>query len=387
MKTKVSTILVVLLMLIIAGGVVACGAPEQSLEGMVVAEFQFNGGVLDNGSTNITGSIYHAYAPDSLIIDISNYMRYTFTRYGYTFEGWYTDDEFAEDTKWDFAHDRITSDVTLYAKWVVQIVYSYGVYLVEEGEEPELLGSYTVQAGDRFDDKRGYGSNLSSHDRTFMGYYSDKELSTPWNDGFIHPGGEESTEIPVYVDSIPGVWTFVSDYDQLTDAIDQGRNIMLTADIDCGGKELFFGDFGSKLEGKDLDGNIHTISNFVVNNSNVSGSTANQRNPEYSIFGELQSSAKINNVLFDGFTMNIVGYATTRAIRTSALALGIADGAEISNVTVRGSYTLTLDPNADRLETTADDIAQWLKQVSFSSYKEDEVTINGFSAEITLKQD
>jgi uncharacterized repeat protein (TIGR02543 family) len=38
------------------------------------------------------------------------------TKAGKTFDGWYRDAEFA--TKWDFVRDTVTSDITLYARWV-----------------------------------------------------------------------------------------------------------------------------------------------------------------------------------------------------------------------------------------------------------------------------
>ena len=42
----------------------------------------------------------------------------TIPRTGYTFEGWYTDASFAEDTKWDSQAPLVTP-VTLYAKWSI----------------------------------------------------------------------------------------------------------------------------------------------------------------------------------------------------------------------------------------------------------------------------
>ena len=41
------------------------------------------------------------------------------TRYGYDFVGWYTDTSF--DVAWDFNQDKVTFDLTLYAKWVERI--------------------------------------------------------------------------------------------------------------------------------------------------------------------------------------------------------------------------------------------------------------------------
>lgn len=43
---------------------------------------------------------------------------------GYTFDGWYQD---GSDTKWNFASDRVTSDITLYAKWTPNSNTAYTV--------------------------------------------------------------------------------------------------------------------------------------------------------------------------------------------------------------------------------------------------------------------
>ena len=38
-------------------------------------------------------------------------------RDGYTFKGWYTNDKFTEESKWDFNTNKVTESMTLYAKW------------------------------------------------------------------------------------------------------------------------------------------------------------------------------------------------------------------------------------------------------------------------------
>ena len=35
----------------------------------------------------------------------------------YEIEGWYSEKNYSEDSKWDFSFDSVESDVTLYAKW------------------------------------------------------------------------------------------------------------------------------------------------------------------------------------------------------------------------------------------------------------------------------
>ena len=57
------------------------------------------------------------------------------SRSGYTFEGWYKDDKFK--TLWDFANDKVTEDVTLYAKWISNAT---GATVTPAPEEPEDEG-------------------------------------------------------------------------------------------------------------------------------------------------------------------------------------------------------------------------------------------------------
>lgn len=373
MRSKIA-ILVVLLVLALALGVLcACGTNEQSLEGMVIVTFMFNGGVLDNSSTNVVGQIQHAYQPDSYVIDVSHYKNYSFTRSGYVFEGWYKDDQCTEP--WNFATDRVSSDITLYAKWELEIVYSYGVYLVVDGKEPELLGSYRVKQGDTFNDSRGYGTNLT--DRTFLGFYSDKALTQQWDTETTHPGGEQSCEIPVYVKSIEGKWTFVSNYDELVSA---KGNIMLTADIDCGNNVINFGNFNFTLQGRDLDGNDHRIYNFRIANSQ--GRT---RSPEFAIFNNLGESAQVLNVTFDDFTVEVAASRDTQNIKVAAFAITAHANAKVENVTVNGTYTFTKDPNSDRLETTEEEIAKMFAKPVYGAY--DKQQFVNYNATITQKQD
>jgi len=41
---------------------------------------------------------------------------------GYTFEGWYSDPNFSEESLWDFENDVVEGEITLYAKWAVNSI-------------------------------------------------------------------------------------------------------------------------------------------------------------------------------------------------------------------------------------------------------------------------
>lgn len=53
------------------------------------------------------------------------------TREGYTFDGWYSDEDFK--TAWDFENDTITADTTLYAKWTEFPTYTVTVAASSHG--------------------------------------------------------------------------------------------------------------------------------------------------------------------------------------------------------------------------------------------------------------
>lgn len=64
------------------------------------------------------------------------------SRVGYTFAGWYKDDQFTEGNKWDFESDTVNEDITLYAKWTRNI-YTLTLDYGEKG-----IGTKSVSHGD-----------------------------------------------------------------------------------------------------------------------------------------------------------------------------------------------------------------------------------------------
>lgn len=394
MRTKFSRILIVALIVTVALCVlVACGSNEQSLDGLVIVTFDFNGGNLDNSATIVYDLIKHACKPNSLLINIATYQNYKLSKAGYVFEGWYTKNgtESGDWGKaWNFKTDRVTEDMTLYAKWETAIVFSYTLFLdVNDAQgNPIQLGQYKVKAGDVFKDSRNYGTRLDSYNRTFLGYYSDAERTKEWNfESITHPGGEDSVDVPVYVKSMEGIWALVSTYDELKAAT--GKNIWLTQNIDCGGKELFFGDYSNTLQG-----NGFKISNFKVTNNHSNG-----LRPQFAIFGELGANAKIQNVTFDQVYFEIISEFNTYEIRTAALALSAEvkeskneDGeveyktCVIDNVTVNGTYSVNLT-EFDEEYTTEQKLLEAIANITEPFYEpNDKVDTSTLTINIT-KQD
>jgi len=370
MKTKTLKILVAIFVFATLMSVlVACGPQEQSFEGMYIVTFEFNGGTLYNGSTNISGEIHHAYEPNSKIIDIANHKPYKFTKNDYEFVGWYTDNECTKE--WNFQTDTITVEkLTLYAKWTPKIKYTYDLYYTDENDTEQRLGSYKVNVGGEFSDSSKYAvKGLTAAHKTFVGFYSDKELTTPWNDNFTHPGGEQDTSIPVYVGWIDGVWKLVSDYDGLQDAFNATTEsfdgIWLTADIDCGGNPLYVDTFDKTLRG-DNDGDAnYKIANFVVD-----GEKKKSDRPRYSLFGTLGATANIHDVDFVDvkfeFSADTKSYADPQI---AALAQTVETSPDatctVTNVSISGTYenkNLTCTKLTEYMETMSDILANLVYQ-------------------------
>mgnify|MGYP003421105980 FL=1 len=91
-------------------------------------------------------------------------------RTGYTFAGWYK--EASGKTPWSFSKDKVTSNTTLYAKWVIN---RYTVSFKSNGGSavnPKNATYNTTIPAPPVPKKKGY---------TFVGWYKDSSGKTPWN--------------------------------------------------------------------------------------------------------------------------------------------------------------------------------------------------------------
>ncbi|PEJ60843.1 hypothetical protein CN692_01780 [Bacillus sp. AFS002410] len=91
------------------------------------------------------------------------------TRTGYTFVGWYKDAE--GKTAWNFATDKVTDDMVLYAKWQVN---SYTVHFNSNGgsQVADKSANYNTVISAPNTTRTGY---------TFVGWYEDAAGDLPWN--------------------------------------------------------------------------------------------------------------------------------------------------------------------------------------------------------------
>ena len=334
-------ILALTLMLSLSG----CSGEEDVFEGKSTVTFEFNGGMLTTKTSTLKDQIKFAYVTGTKILDIRDIDGYSFSKSGYDFTGWYTDESCAPQYKWDFNGYIDGENLTLYAGWKKSIVYSYTLYYVNGDGAEVVLGSYPVEPGDEFEDWRNYAKNRAEY--TPMGFYSDKDLETPWDNTTVHPGGNSDCDIPVYVKYIEGEWELVNTLTAFKKAVSSGKNVYLTADIDCAGAELSLGDFSATLEG-----NGFSVKNFTVKK------TAQAYLPKCSIFDRLSDGAVIKNVNFENVNYDMIGVdmEKIRELKFALLAVDAGD-VTIENVNVTGTartdYTGELPKAESAFYTTA----------------------------------
>ena len=311
-----------------------CGASSvDPTEGKNVVTFVVNGGILSYGTSSTNGSINYAYHPGTYIKDPAQFNNYKISRNGYNFTGWYTSPDCKPNEKWDFNTPFDVEKLTLYAGWEVAIKYTYSINYVD-GENTVTLGSYSVSAGEKFNDWRKYADTRANY--TAYGYYSDPECTIPWDATSTHPGGDADLDIPVYVNYIEGNWQIVSTYNELKSAL-KGGNVYLIADIDCGGEELYVAsDFDMIFEG-----NGFKVTNFTVPKKGT------LINPSCAIFTKLAEGAEIRNVSFENVSYNFFDITDHASVKTNiaSLAVKLESGVTITNVSITG--TLNTDYNGD----------------------------------------
>ncbi len=255
------------------------------------------------------------------VVDISEFssIRELQVPSGVILDGWYKDSEYKEE--WDFETDILKDgeNLVLYPKWSNRIQHHY-VVGYQDGEEFKKIYEYKTNEGDSFSDYLGkIATGANSQKITWLGHlYLDKDLKNPVTSDYKHPGGEEETNIPIYIDYIKGIYTLVSTYDELVKVAKSNKNIYLMNDIDCEGNALSFGNYkGSKTLGNlSFIGNNHTISNFSVsydtNNKGINiydnsyfDSISDTKNTlGISLFGD-SSYVDFSDVSFKDFKINV----------------------------------------------------------------------------------
>lgn len=378
MKQKKSLILIILVLVVLCAGLVACNKKGDDLSGVKVT-YVLEGGMYKQSTNPINHFYKFAEGTENLIVDPSVVGKRAdegtdpITKAGYVLDGWYrtrTESESGVEysDKWDFATDKVTSDgVTLYAKWKKAVEFTYNVCYNDDNGEKQVLGSYLVSAGDGFKDIMNYADKRSGYTWVSM---TDKD-GNPWDEKFTHPGGEESLAIDVYFVYIKGIYTKVSTAEELADAFAKNKNVMLTADIDMGGATLETKGKSAKSFVKKIYSGGHTISNFkakaYVGKNDLFEIDGEKGYSFNGIFGSLDK-AQVTDVNFKDVTLEIDAMASFINHVYIAPVAGKVTNSELRNVTVENmNITLVRLPDGfspDNLVVKIDTAAAYKDETS-----------------------
>lgn len=341
-------IMIIALFLIITS--VGCHR-NNDYDGQVKVTFSLEGGTYMNCTNNVV--LYFNFKNDEAnkICSPTSLTGNDVEKSGYELVGWFktkTDDNgsISYSDEFDFERDKVSgSELVLYAQWKKIIKYSYNVCWYQNNEM-KILGSYPVNAGEKFEDYSNYYKKNFGY--TALGYFDESGL--PWDWDFVHPGGDENLAINVIVKYIEGTYTIVDSSDDLGTLIKTSQNIYLTNDIDMNGSSLCFDNYRGTIKG-----NGHKISNFTLNygaskNDLVDDFTdIGKKSLCLSLFG-MTNGASINDVTFENVTFSLkTGLSTTHKIYVVPLAVKM-EKTNISNVNFTGNVNIVELPDGFNVE-------------------------------------
>lgn len=247
----------------------------------------------------------------------------------YFIEGWYTaktaedgsalrdtDGKVILDREWNFTEDTVTSDITLYAKLTRQSTITFTDIDTDEVLKVQRGKPGATESDPLPPSKKGY---------TLLGYYLDKEKTTPFTFPYTYGEGD----ITVYADFIEGEYTLVNDAASLLKCIRGNKNAYLTCDIDASKITWASVTYNGKIAG-----NGHKVTGLKIE------TVCSKRDGEtYGLlFRSLGAKAKISDIAFEDVEMSVtVGTNGTYAV--AAIAYGVSAGATLENVTVTGTMT------------------------------------------------
>ena len=157
-RNLLSIVLAIVLLFSLAG----CKEKDSAPTGILVT-YDLNGGTFQNCTLPIKQYYTYSASAKKIIVDPETLVKDVIQKSGYTLEGWYTDLNFTN--KWDFKNDVLTAEtLTLYAKWEKDIKYTFNVcYIDESTNELVIIDSYTVEAGEKFEDYRNYANKRDGY--------------------------------------------------------------------------------------------------------------------------------------------------------------------------------------------------------------------------------
>lgn len=332
---------------------VGCGRNSRDYTDYTKVIYELEGGTYQNCDRAVTQYYDFRNTGSGTVSAPDKLSGVAIKRVGFVLEGWYKTRTVAADgsvsyaDKWDFSRDKVGTDgVTLYAHWEKETHYAFEICYRDDAGETHVLNSYSVKAGELFDDYLNYADTRDGY--TFTGQFRDAD-GNPLAPDFRHPGGDADLTIRVFGDYIQGSYKIVRTAADLTAG--KSGNLYLMNDIDFGGAQFGgFGDYKGTIEG-----NGYTVKNFrlVYEASDlVSDADLDEEGGLLciSLFRSLRG-ATLRNVSFTDFTVTIdTELAKTKRIFVAPLAMKIS-GATLTGVTVDATWNIKKLPKefvADR---------------------------------------
>ncbi len=375
-KTLLITLL--LLLLVVSVALVACDEEEKQKYDCLVT-FNYN---VESVGKDAIGNQYIGANKNSPIPKPGNADDAILSQYfqeqvvqGYYNEGWYLpkldekgevvvdkDQHVVLDRKWDFGHDVVTQNITLYAKLLPNPTWK--IIVPQVGSEDKSL-VYTGAPGFVVEEpsKRKIPT-LNGY--TFYGFYQDEDYTIPFTWPYVMQAGENT---PIYAKYLEGTWQIVKTAREFNSAMLSGANIYVDADINF--DETTRMTIGRNYNGK-IEGNGHTISGIVgsgeVTKTNTSG---------YGLFASLGSRAEISNLTIEAtYTLTVSWFVDD--VKVALLAYEIDPQAKLTNVNLKGEIKCVC--NSDN--AVAPTISEWCTNLEDLS-----IVLTGCTTDITQTVD
>lgn len=228
---------------------------------------------------------------------------------------------------WNFETDRVTGNITLYCRWVVN--FSVRVLYGEGNTE-----SVTMQVPSA---TLTLNSLPKANGYTFIGYYYDAAFEKPVTLPYTHHGDEKNPVETLYAKTLVGNYYLVSQPKDLQ-TVKAGGKYYLMNDIDMSGVATTFPD---AFVGEIL-GNGHTVKNLTVTK------TQSRTGVYYGLFNELGGNAVIRDITFENLrvVVSLTNQQNSKITYLGALAGRCHEDTEtthvtLENVTLHGSLVYT----------------------------------------------
>ena len=307
-------------------------------------------------------------------------------RTDFTFNAFYRGTENADGTidygeEWDFAHDRVTSDITLYARWNSN--YSFIVHYGENYEKTATVAVEQSSTGDAVPLKI-----IQITGATVIDVFTSKADAEAETDPIAFPFetkeyfSSEKTQAELWANTLDGVWKLIYTAEDFLD-VRFGNNTNLyfmtgkmeNKVLNLDGETV---DFPASYAGQ-IEGNGVTLTNFRIVQERQTGSGV----VSYGMFRRLREDAVIRNITFDHFTYQADLTNTVLTYQAGIFAGEAEKGATVGNVTLsHASFTFTFMPGDDDMERLFPDNA--LTLVGNGTLPENACTLNNVTLQKQL---